>query len=389
MQRTAAAALLLICGANAIGQSVTPKSGSVRANISAAVGGNPGATAAVTAVPLAYQFTPGSTTHFKVSAFFDGHFPPFAQPESPPVHFKANLGYAATVKKVDKEGATVEFVVESRELYLFKREMGENEKIDLNSEDVAQMSSLTTLEDMQKALNATAILRTDGSIARILTNSSVKIPFDVGFDIRKLFLMMLPVTFPAQAVKPGDTWPATDGLLGAKPGKTVYTDKLDSVVASGANRTYRLSQKAHADVEDQLDKAGNSTAKAGDVYRTLSGKVDLTSEMTFAVPTRAQKPAAKNSGGKSVAGATQAAKDRADEIAQAGQVQSAHLTMNAVINRKRVKINPDQPEIPENDPLDVKARMTVTRVPGAKATIAATPDKTPANPPRKADNARR
>ncbi len=362
--------LLLLCGLCAKSDT-TPKNHSAKVGkIPLAAGANTKTNKAVAPAQLAYQFTLGSVTHFKVNAFFDGHFPPFAQPDSPPVHFKAELGYTATVKKVDKEGATVEFVVDSHELYLFKSEVGENQKVDLDSEDVVLMSGLTTLQDMQKALNATAILRSDGSIVRILTSSSVKIPFDVGFDIRKLFLMMLPVTFPVQAIKPGDTWPATDGLLGAKPGKTVYTDRLDSAIG-GANTTYRLSQRAHADIEDKLDKAGNSAGKDAEVYRTLSGKVDLTSEMTFVVPAApAQKATLKTPAGKTARGATQAVPVPAGETAQAGQVQSAHLVMNAVIVRKRVKINPEQPEIPETDPLDVKARMTVTRLPDAPKHVA-------------------
>ena len=289
---------------------------------------------------LTYRFTPGAITHFKVSAFFDGHFPPFAQPDADPIHLKAELAYTATVKKVDKEGATVDFVVEHHNLYLYKREVKEDEKINLNGDDVADMTGLTTLPDIQKALNATAVLRPDGTIVRILSTSSVKIPFDVGFDIRKLFLMMLPITFANQPVKTSDAWPATDGILGSKPGKTVYADRLESVAVSGASATYHLTQSAHSTVEDNLDKAGNSTAKADDAYRALSGKVELTSEMWFAAPASPQAGAAK---------------------AQAGQVKSAHLVMNAVVNRKRLKIDPDQPEIPENDPLDVKARMTVTR----------------------------
>ena len=315
---------------------------------------------------LNYQFTPGATYHFSVAALFDGHFPPFAVgPDSPPVHFKADLGYLATVRKVDQEGATVDFVVDSRALYLFEHEMAENEKMDMTRKDIAPLDGLTSLEDIQKALNASVILRPDGTIVRILSKSSVKIPFDVGFDIRKLFLMMLPITFPTKAVKPGDTWPAADGLLGSKPGTTNYTDRLDSIAASGNAKTYLLHQSANSIVSDKLDKAGNSTTKEEDAYRLLSGKVDLTTETKFVAAKPQSVPAnpanANNVKGDAKVDAKIDAKNKVDTNIQAGQIKSAHLVMNAVINRKRVKINPEQPEIPENDPLDVKARMTITR----------------------------
>ena len=343
------AALCLLAALNtnsAQAQSKSPKISKNAANKTASPSKTGKSTASavaangITPALLTYQFTPGAITHFKVSAFFDGHFPPFAQPDADPIHLKADLAYTATVKKVDKDGATVDFVVEHHNLYLYKREVKEDEQINLSGDDVADMTGLTTLPDIQKALNATAVLRPDGTIVRILSTSSVKIPFDVGFDIRKLFLMMLPITFANQPVKTADAWPATDGILGSKPGKTVYADRLESVSVSGPNATYHLTQTAHSTVEDNLDKAGNSTAKAEDAYRALSGKVDLTSEMWFAAPALPQAGAAK---------------------AQAGQVKSAHLVMNAAVNRKRLKIDPDQPEIPENDPLDVKARMTIVR----------------------------
>jgi hypothetical protein len=343
---TAALSVVTLLNLNAAqAQSAARKTNKSGANKAAGASktGKPAAPAvAGNGIPalLLYQFTPGATVRFKVSAFFDGHFPPFAQPDAPPVHLKAELAYTATVKKVDKDGATVDFVVEHHNMYLYQREVKEDEKIDLNGKEVADMTGLTTLPDIQKALNATAILRSDGTIVRILSSSNVKIPFDVGFDIRKLFLMMLPITFANQPVKPADAWPATDGILGSKPGKTVYADRLESVAASGANTTYHLTQTAHSTVEDKLDKAGNSTAKEDDAYRALSGQVDLTSEMWFVAPAHPQAGAAKG---------------------QAGQVKSAHLVMNAVVNQKRLKIDPDQPEIPENAPLDVKARMTVVR----------------------------
>jgi len=316
---------------------------------------------------LAYQFKAGEKMHFKVSALFDGHFPPFAQPDSPPVHFKAVLGYTVTVLKVDGEGATVEFVVDSREMYLFKNEVAEEAKIDINSEDVAVLDGLTSLEDTQKALNATAILRTDGSVVRVLSNSSVKVPFDVGFDIRKLFLMMLPMTFPNHPIKVGDTWPATDGLLGSKAGKTEYSDRLDAVAPAGKGTAYRLSQSAKSVVEDRLDKTGASTTIDADVYRVLSGKVDLKTQTTFVVPGAPAVPVMPPKGTPADKGTTV----KPDKVVpanpapripvQAGTVKSVHLEMNAALNRKRIKIDPDQPEIPENDPLDVRARITITR----------------------------
>lgn len=294
---------------------------------------NVAVSAAPTPAQLAYQFTPGATYRYRLAALFDGHFPPFAQPDGPPIHIKVDLVYVATVKKADKTGATVEFKVDNFDLSLFEHEIKENEKIDPDKAATFPIA----LEDVQKTLNATAVLRPDGSVANILTAGSVKVQIDVGFDLRKLFLLLLPVTLSNQPVKVGDTWQTTDGLLGMKAGRTSYTNKLADAKRKGKAADYTLNQVASSVVEDKLNKEGNSTTDTNDIYRTLTGKIDMNGEMTLATP------------GGALPGPL------------FGQVKSAHILMNANVNRKRVKIDPDHPEIPENDPLDVKARMTITR----------------------------
>ena len=122
----------------------------------------------------------------------------------------------------------------------------------------------------------------------------------------------------------------------------------------GKDAEYALNQTATSAVEDKLNKEGNSTANDADMYRTLTGKIDMSADMLLATPlTGAAGPLL-------------------------GQVKSAHITMNANVMRKRVKIDPDHPEIPEYDPLDVKARITVAREnapakAGKSALVAPTP----------------
>ncbi len=313
----------------------TKKSAGAKPTGKAASTNKPAANAMAVPTPaqLAYQFTPGTTYRYRLSALFDGHIPPFAQPDSPPIHIKVDLVYVATVKKVDKTGATVEFTVDSSDLSLFDHEIKENENINPNTVTTFPIA----LEDVQKALNATAVLRPDGSIASILTKSSVKVPLDVGFDIRKLFLLLMPVTLSNQPVKIGDTWLSTDGVLGSKAGRIGYTNKLADAKRKGKDGEYALNQTATSTVEDKLDKEGNSTTNPNETYRTLTGKIDLNADMTLSTPLGALPGPLL------------------------GQVKSAHILMNANVNRKRMKIDPDHPEVLENDPLDVKARMTIVR----------------------------
>ena len=342
---TLATCLLVVTGANAQKTAKTDKAGTKPAAKNTSSGKPADKTAHANKPPVAkalpaptpallmYQFTPGATYRYRLSALFDGHIPPFAQPDSPPIHIKVDLVYVATVKKVDKTGATVEFNVDSSELSLFDHEIKEDEKIDPDKMTTFPIA----LEDVQKALNATAVLRPDGSVANILTAGNVKVQIDVGFDLRKLFLLLMPVTLSNQPVKVGDTWPSLDGVLGSKAGRIAYNNKLTDAKLKGKEADYILNQTASSKVEDKLNKEGNSTTKDADVYRTLTGKIDLSGEMTLAAPPN------------SAVGPL------------LGQVKSAHILMSANVLRKRVKVDPDHPEIPENDPLDVKARMRIVR----------------------------
>lgn len=289
---------------------------------------------------LTYHYTQGESHHYKVLAFFSGHFPPFAQPDSPTIHLKALIDYVAAVKKVDAQGATIAFTVEHGDLSLLDKEAPPDGKVDPETETPFPIA----LEDIQKALNATAVLRPDGSVASLVGGNKMSaVRIDIGFDLRKLFLLIMPISFAPSPVAIDTEWTSTDGLLGSKAGRTTYKNRVVTIEPAGKSKIFHLEQNATARVEDSLNKEGNSTAKPEEIDSTLSGDLTLTGTVQFmaqsAIGGKTAKPA-KNAG------------------QYTGRVSEVQLTMNALLVRKQVKPDPDK-IMPPSSNIDVHARMMV------------------------------
>ncbi len=281
---------------------------------------------------LTYQYRVGDVRRYKVLGLFTGHFPPFAKAGSPPIHLMTLLDYAATVKKVSEKGADVEFNVENATLGVLEKEPGADGKVDPSS--VAEYP--IGLAQVQKIFNATATFRPNGAIVSIKGGDASNLKIDLGIDLRKLFLVTAPVIFADKPVKSGEEWTFDDGLLGSKPGKTVYTGHLLSLSAAGASVTAIVSQQAASFVDSKLDKEGNSTDKVADVVGSLVGKVSL-SATSHLVGSADPAPNGPGVGGR---------------------MESSHMALTA--NLKRTLPDPEQPGKQEITDIDITARLTVT-----------------------------
>ncbi len=316
---------------------------------------------------LAYEFKPGSTHRYSVTAILNGHIPPFSHPGEPPIHVRARFTYIANVKKVDDKGAQVEFTVDSADLGFLEKDPGPNGKIPPDAELVWPIS----LPEVQQRLNVTATLRPDGSVASVEGGSGMPIQIDVGFDLRKLFLLMLPVTFPDKPVRINDTWTFTDGLLGNKPGKVSYTGRLVNIAPIARSLQFRVHQDAQAMIDDRHDKAGKLTTSDIDAVDSTTGKVTVTGDLLFV----ASAPS-----GQMPAAAVANTPDR-----HLGRLSSGHLVLDALLTRKRTTPDADHPEEPLSSQIDVQARLFVrsddkpqkpqgTATPAKTAGLAAVPN---------------
>ena len=296
---------------------------------------------------LAYQFKPGETYRYRVTGFFDGHFPPFAMPDSPPIHIRIVLEYAAQVKKQDAQSTQIAFHINEAELLLLKQAAGPNGEL---PEPKNRAEWPINIQDIQAALDVTATLRPDGSVASVTGGDPNSQKINFGVELRKLFLLMLPVTFPSNAVKPEEAWTFSDGLLGKNTGKTSYTSRLASIAPGASQLVFRCSEDAAAQVEDYKNKDGRPAAHPEDSVDTTTGTATIKGEFLFAT---AAAPDAKTG-------------------RHTGRLREGHITLIADLIRKRTIPDPENPEGPLENHIDVTARLTVQALPALpKPTTAA------------------
>lgn len=288
------------------------------------------------AAPVAsYAWKLGNVYQYKVTGFFNGHIPPFAQPGSPPIHLRVELEYSATPKKKTDKGVEVAFSVENAALYLLEKEPDAEGKLPKGAEEALFP---IPIEQVKEALDATATLAPNGSVLSVAggDNNSVKVNF--GFELRKLFLLMLPIAFDEKAPSLSKDWTFDDGLLGKNPGKTTYS--VHTANSAPTSAAFQLT--AASEINDKRNKDDKPAKGAEDTVVTVTGKASLTGAIRFA--------------GASAAGKF------------SGRVSSASLLLKIDVLQKRLKPDPEKPEEPLEQQIDVQARLKVQEVKPAPKT---------------------
>src|SRR5579875_2824074 len=228
---------------------------------------------AVSGPLLTYALQPGSVQHYLVTAYFDGHFPPF----DPPVHLLAHMEYVAHVGQPQQDGLPVDFTVTQVDMQLLQKEVPIGAKIDPKQ----TVPFPIELEQAQKALNTSVVLRPDGSIARILTAPNNMVRVNVGIDLRKLFMIVMPVILPNTAVTLGTSWTSKEGVIGTAPAKVSYTNKLNAMKPDGVNLDLKIMQTATSQIDDTLDSSGMATNDKQHEVSRLQGTASLIGWMNY------------------------------------------------------------------------------------------------------------
>jgi hypothetical protein len=283
---------------------------------------------------LTYDWKTGDTHRYKVNAIFIGHFPPLAAPGGDPARLEVKLVYVSTVKKSDATGTDITFSVESADVAMLDKEPADYDKIDPASE----IPFPIPLAQVQDVFNVTATFKPDGSITNISGGASSPIKIDVGVDIRKLFLLTMPVMFPSKSVAVNGNWTAADGIFGTGTSNITYTNTLTGVTADPKGLLFAIKQDFLSTIDDKRDKDGKPTTDAASVVSSSSGKATIAGSVNFLTGAAAQA-------------------DAADHFA--GHVATGKLVLNGTVTRKRTKPDPDNPDDPLSQTMDVKATFMI------------------------------
>jgi hypothetical protein len=307
---------------------------------------------APTSARLAYALAAGDGRRYKVTAFFTGHFPPFAQENGKPIHLMAQMEYLMTVKKQEAKGTEVGFTVDTAMIHLLENDPSDDGKVD-PKDDLGEFP--ITLAQIKQLLDVTALIKPNGSIVNVTGGGVSPIRVDLGFDLRKLFLTILPVIFPDTGLKVNDAWDFDDGVLGHKPGKTTYKAHLASIKTQDRNTIFEIGEDVSSLIENKVDREGNATDKPADAVGTLNGTMTASGTFKFVTPAR---------------GPLSASADPAD--VHTGLLKDGRMTMIALM--KRILPDPEHPDKQEETKIDVKARLFVTQMERASG-----PQQKPAN----------
>jgi hypothetical protein len=286
---------------------------------------------------LTYDWKTGDVHHIKVNAVLIGHFPPLAAPGGDPARLEVKLEYTATVKKSDASGTDIAFSVEAADVAMLDKEPADYEKIDPASE----IPFPIPLAQVQDVFNVTATFKPDGTITNIAGGGSSPIKIDLPFDIRKMFLLTMPVMFPGKAVALNGNWAAPDGIFGTGTANITYTNTLSAVTQDPKGLLFAIKQDCASSLDDKRDKDGKLTTDAAAVVTTTSGKVTLAGTVNFLTGATAQSDAPDH---------------------YAGHVAGGKLVISGTVTRKRSKPDPDNPDDPLTSTVDVKATFMIKSV---------------------------
>ena len=275
-------------------------------------------------VKFAYRFNTGDARNYRILGYFHGIFPPFSQAEKP-INLKLQFTYEMRVGKVTPAGAQVTFTATDPDISILLKEPGPDGKVDPDDEAPLPLP----LEQVQKALNVETVLKPDGTIVEVKGGNPDATKIDIGIELRKLFLLTMPTTFPTTFLKVGSTWKFDDGVIGKKEGKTSYSSMVKAI--SGPKPILELEMNATSLVEDNRDKAGKPSTDLKMIVDSTNGKVTVKGQMSY------PSSGAGMSHGK--------------------------LTLIAKINHSRTIPDPDKPDDPLVNNIDITANLTVHEVP--------------------------
>ena len=261
---------------------------------------------------------------------FDGRIPPFVQADGPPAHLRVTLDYVVKPEKLTTDGAEVSFHVEKAEILVLQNAVGPDNVMPPADQ---QIEFPVPLDQIQSALNVKATLKSDGTVAQVVGGDANSQKINLGIELRKLFLLLLPVAFPNNAVKVGEQWNFSDGLLGKNAGKTTYTASLTSFHPKKGDTVFQCSETANAVFDERLDKAGHPGAAEADAVDTSKGSASFTGDFSFTAPTKPDKSANRS----------------------AGRLQEGRFNLTAVLDRKRTLPDPGNPDAPLDTHVDLTA----------------------------------
>ncbi len=207
---------------------------------------------------LTYRWPQGATLRYKIEAKASGRLPSFETTE--PIVLE--MAYAATAKARSANGTTpVDFRVLSAEVAL------------------GPLPYEVPQDQARKLFDQSVALKPTGEVAS--AKDSAPLPFSLsipGLDPKQLHTLIVPVVFPATALKPGDEWTFQSAFLGkdaAAPFKAVLVsyETVPQGKSTPAKTIAVIRTEFGMEIDQKLGADKKPAEKPEDIDRTRKGKI--------------------------------------------------------------------------------------------------------------------
>ncbi|MCC6730329.1 MAG: hypothetical protein IT208_13410 [Chthonomonadales bacterium] len=218
--------------------------------------------AAPAPAPFAYRWSPGSVLRYRLVASIKGHLPLFGSPDPVDLEAVVRVVYRAVPLRRGADGhMEVTFKAESAEA------------------EVATIPISIPPEDIDRILNQTVTLASTGEVKSV--RGGAPLPFGLsvpGVDPQRLYTLLVPIVFPTEPVRPGDSWQFDSELLGGEGAPatfraTVLSPERGKAPGAGA-RAPRVREQFRMEVDQRLDVDRRPVAQDADPYRKRTGRIE-------------------------------------------------------------------------------------------------------------------
>ncbi len=263
---------------------------------------------------------------YHITAYVDGHFPPFDQPGNPEVHLLASITAKVTARKLKNGDAKISFQVQKADLGLVQNRLKTGVIPDANS----LIPYPIDLYTVQSALDTNVLVDPHGQVIHIDTAPSKLIRINIGFDLRSLYMLAFPVIFPTRPLSDRAQWYSRSGLIGSHLPQKAYNARITAFNAN--SNSMQLQQTALNMISDELNQSGEHTSSPAKAVTSLKGSIALQGNMSFELQNAVNY-------------------DKAS-------LSSALFRLNANLNRKAIgKVTPDSDM--QTGPIQVAIRLLI------------------------------
>ena len=219
-------------------------------------------------IALIYRMVPGQAQRYQLKADIKANIPVFDSPVPMALDALIDVTYVANPRTQLADGtADVDLEVEKASL-------------EVGAPGTQKIPFPIELDQVREILNQRVTITKLGEVKK--TKGGGDLPFGVsipGVDPKRLYALLFPVVFQAQAVKPGDSWSFSSELLGGPGARPKFTATV--LTADGLAPALRIRETFDMAVDQSVDADKKPLAAGKTAHRRKHGRIEGVGTLSF------------------------------------------------------------------------------------------------------------